>query len=559
MVAPPENCDPDLRFYRLATLAFIVATFVVKAYLVFSGTILSSSGDDSNRIYQAIRWSLDPSITFSSKFFTDIWPHGQKIVMGVPLMFFRMIGLEQSINPVKVCLLETALVYSVCAYLVFSIVSRLIDPRSGFFAVTGLFAMEIQNRLALSGMAETYCLLLILIAVYCLLEWKDGNLRSKWFALATLFSLLSTLFRGDMIFFIGIFGFVILCQRRILPALIYWGVSYSFFVGKKAYQLLLSHDGISYLNADEFYDFGDGSLGQRSIELAQFCYDAFIYSPALVVYLAGFIGLVLLLFRPKTRIIPWVFVLYTAPFIAAMLAGRMYFQERMLFFSYVLIAMGAGYAVSVTVMALKERNRVTISQATAFLYFAFCLLPFVHSHWEMAHRTPKGVRLAVDWLRENRKPGEIVHYDFLEFWEHVLLVNSCSLGNLPPDYTYSNVPGSKISAQTAIDSVASPIPKDRMDLQTTLRAHLHLTEYRPKYIFLAGPELWKELRAVEHWHGKHLRSSYLRPYLSETRRERVWEFQSDLLNHPPFKLERIYSNDEVEIYESVFPVNKKSS
>ncbi|MCB9784969.1 MAG: hypothetical protein H6751_18510, partial [Candidatus Omnitrophica bacterium] len=385
-MTPPEKCDSDFRFYRASAVAFILAALAIKVGLVVSGTILSGPGDDSNRIYHAIRWSLDPSVTFSSRFLTDIWPHGPKILMGLPLLLFRSIGLGGIVDPVKACLIETAVIYSVCAYLVFLIVTRLVDSRSGFLAVASLYAMEIQSRMALSGMAEVYCLLAILISILCFLNWDGRSMASKWFVVATLASLASTLFRGDMILFIGIFGLILLWKKKFLSAIIYWAISYSYFTGKKIYQILSEQEGISYFNAGSFYDFGESSLGQRFFDLAGFFYDAFLYSPALIVYLAGFLGLVLLAFHPKGRVISLVFILYTAPFIVAMLAGRMFFQERMLFFSYVMMAMGAGYTVSRFVGLLRFNGWRRLSRTAFIVYLLFCVLPFAHSHWEMANR-----------------------------------------------------------------------------------------------------------------------------------------------------------------------------
>lgn len=94
----PDREDPSFSVWMTRLVVIVLAgSLAMKVYLVVSGQWDVGAGDSSHRILLAQHTSLHDRL-FTTKFFTDIWPHLPNILQGGMLNFLRATPLGEHVD-----------------------------------------------------------------------------------------------------------------------------------------------------------------------------------------------------------------------------------------------------------------------------------------------------------------------------------------------------------------------------------------------------------------------------------------------------------------------------
>lgn len=564
--APPPALDvdtpvetppvPPRRIWGMmpTTFAVVLLLFVVgyiKLLLIYTDVFDTGLGDGSSRIIISTELSLDENGYFTKRFWTNYWSYGPFMTQGVFLKLFRAAGVAEHINHVKFILGQASVLFLIGVYFTYRAMSRLLDRRSGLYAVLALLAIEIINLMSLSSNAETYAFFYTAMGMW-ILSFRPGNAFIAILAGVPL--MMAQLCRSEVAIITLIVAGILLINRKYLSSLFLVLVGDSMVYVKPIAMRLLEIEGTSVFNMKQQYRAYDEWSGP--LETIVNATRDIAKTPDALLLSVGLLGSLFLILNKRLRYVPLVVVGYPI-LMAAMWTVfiQTRFADRFWYMELVILCVAAGIVMGRFTGFLQERwpGRWTriVSGAALALFALVSLVSFSrvhakehHSHLATYIAIPDEVQAARRWLRANIRGKESLQFDYLRGWDQYLHAQTDSAAFRRTSLGYAN----GVSPRSKFDWASL---NGDLALQKTVRAHLHILDYRPRFLVLAGEKL---IHPEDfEFYAKHKRWSYLRPYMTESDENGIRYFQSAYVEHTPIPLKMVYRNSHIEVFEASYP------
>ncbi len=529
----------------LAIAAALLAFAEIKIDSIASGAIQPTRSDDSGRAQWAHNVAIDPSIPLSTAFFTNVWPFGPPIIQAAFLRAVYGLGLDAGLHYTQWLLILTCAVYTLAAAIYCALAWRLAGPLAGVVMALVAVGTVVPTQLSTSAFAEPYAMLFVALGAWCFVSCEEDG---RGAALSGFWLLLAQLCRSDAILIAAVLGLRLLLQRRWRDAGVFLAISMSFFVAKQIVVLATGYRGMTYANLNEFYRIRERALSQRiaSVWNIHVVRGWLIASEPTFTGLA-ILGLPLALWDRRARSLTWAGLLCVLGLLAMMVLGMITFGPRYAVLGRTLLLLGATVAVTGLVARLAQRSTVSALLSAAVVVSVLGTAAWGNAQYvqrRAERQTPAAIVEAAQWLRAHSQPDDPLFFDFTLAWSSYFLNQTNDFGAVRPSFARSFLQPNRTGFRV-------PQSDDRGE-RKTIAAHMHIQQYQPRYLVLAGPQLLRKVLAIDT--EAHLRKglvhSFVRPYL---RRE---EGTSNLIFEPIYRetdavlvLRPRFRNPMIEIYE----------
>ena len=547
-----DGKHPSLSVWMTRLVVVLLAgSLAAKVYLVVSGQWDVGPGDSAQRIRLALHASLHDRL-FTTKFFTDIWPHLPEIMQGGMLNVLRATPFAEQVDYVKACLILPATLFTLGCYFVFLSVRRLSNAAGGAFAVLALLGNELMNLGSVSGYVNGYAFFFVAAGSWALLA---GHASYRWVFIAALLMQAAALCRTDAVVLSAIYTCVLFYRKPRLRAVLFGGVSSLFFFIKPFVLITLGRKAAIFGSTHSSYNFET----DRSV-LFNMLMDVLrnIVSSWDGVMLAyGLLGVVVLAFNRKARLLPLVFGIFsTIVFVVCVTGIVSTYQPRYFYIPIVLLYMAAGALHGMFLDRVWKIPSIRLRYVSATLLVAVFILFNAVQIFQLPNRRiepqyttmrlakPEGVRQTYAWLSSQLVEEDALHFDYLNNWDQYLHAKTDALNRDRQSFCYGGSPPKRYKGEV-------PDWKGDAALQMTFRAHVHIVGYEPRYYVGLSETEYARIENRQ-WVAKHKRSSYIRPYLKEVESSGVFAFNSEFFEHIPIYFCPVHETSYLEVYEILY-------
>lgn len=534
-----------------AVIVLLLAVCYIKILLVYTEVFDSGLGDGSVRIVISNKLSQEPGAYYSRGFFTSYWSYGPFITQGVFLKLFRFLGVADGLSIVKFFLMQASVLFTLGVFFMYRALSRFQDEWAGLFAVFALLGNEINNLMSLSSNAETYAFFYLSLAIW-LLAGRSSRLVNV--VLAGLALMMAQLCRGEIALLTLLFASFLFFNRKFFSAIVLFALGNAAIIAKPfVLRTLGITDAISSFNIKQMYVPYENwtellmTIVSSGVEISK--------SPDVVILAIGVLGSLFMIFSKGLRIVPLTIFGYLAIFVAMWLfIVQTRFGARFFYLELILLNCAAGISCSMFIAFFRDRKSrvftVRIATALLVLFGGYNLFLFSrvharesHSHLSTYIALPDEISAARRWLNAHIDDDDTLQLDYLRGWDQYLHAQTERATFIRGTLQYASSPPIRSKYDWSLVN-------DQPGIAKTVRAHLHILEYHPKYLVLAGEKL---ILSKEHkFYATHKRRSYLRPYMTDIDAEGLRLFQSDYVEHKPIKLKEVYRNSHIEIVEVIY-------
>ena len=532
-------------------LVLLAGSLAAKIYLVVSGQWDVGPGDSAQRIRLALHASLHDRL-FTTKFFTDVWPHLPEIMQGGMLNFLRATPFGEHVDYVKACLILSATLFTLGCYFVFLSIRRLSNATGGAFAVLALLGNELMNLGSVSGYVNGYAFFFVAAGSWVLLM---GHARYRWVFVAALLMQAAALCRTDAVVLSAIYTCVLFYRKPRLRAVLFGSVAGLFFFVKPFALMALGRKATIFGSTQSAYNFET----DRSVlfDMLVEMWRTVLSSSDGVMLAYGLLGVVALAFSRKARLLPLVFSIFsTIVFVVCVTGIVSAYQPRYFYIPIVLLYMAAGalhgrvFEFAWKIPSIRLRYVSSALLVAVFIVFNAIQIfqlsdrRIAPQYTTMRLAEPEGVRETYEWLSTQLVKEDTLHFDYLNNWGQYLHAKTDALNLDRHSFNYSGSPPMRYKGEI-------PDLKDDNALKTTFRAHTHIVGYEPRYYVGLSETEYARIENVQ-WVAKHKRSSYIRPYLEEVESSGVYAFNSEFFDHIPIYFRPVHETSYLEVYEILY-------
>lgn len=536
------------RWDTLVLLGIVLLT-AYKTYLIATGAVSNIAGDASARVFLS-NYCGNHFLDFVTQEMWRIhWPPGQFLLLGLARQALRIFPFG-SVHQVTLSLMGAVLSFAAAQYLVYLIGKATDGPRTGFFAFLIISGAVLPNYVSLTALAESYGLPYLLLGILYFIRFAE---RRSGILPSACFFLLGSLFRAEYAAVAGLLAILLLARKAVKPALLLLVVATAFW----AVRLIAGapSETVSYLNAGlRYYTFPSGLAAWRTTFRALAPRFMNVYQP--YVWTIGGVYLVYRLLSRKVRIYSYLFLTYSAFLLLLCFLGLLPPVDRYMYISVVCFAFIAAAALG-HLLQIGWLGRKPLVVMGVTVLFSLILLGIDVQNLRSvealhARHTTSPVIETRNWLRDHLKDEDTVFFDFVRYYgiyfrshlDRPTLVRSSF------DYTtfYTRLPPvRRTESYREKARQAAQISDNAMRTAQLMRVegYHYLLQYRPRFIVVAGPALFRRISVV--------RSSpvMLRPYLENKEEEGFT--QLTVPDYPGIKLrlKQVFSNQIFEIYEVI--------
>ncbi|MGV7221037.1 MAG: hypothetical protein ACQ9MH_05915 [Nitrospinales bacterium] len=550
--------------YAFFTIFFTALTCYL--FLAAAGYFQPGRGDPAQRVIISFEFYKDLlGLVFSERTMYEMWPPGYFVLQGLVIKLGEALG--QSVNSIlNEIMLLSIFMWAIGIWFFRKTVSLFDGEEAGSWA--GLFMMGSPILLHLAGTtyAEIYCFGLLGISFWFMaLSTMKPDFSSLYVLLGAVFLFVANTFRHEMAVIAAGIGLYFILRKEYLKAGIVLVVGCSFLGARVVYSYFFMSDAVTFLNYTKFHTEG---LVEISYKLKQMISIPDVIFLGVFFMSAGLLKWICIknfqsnlpiinikhLLKINWRIsglflipaiIHMVFLVY-AVFTVNSDGGH-----RFLLFPILFAGIISGASIGKNFQnKIKIKNILSLRTLNAIQIIISLVVVFYFINYSTKdHTYPPPLRESMEWLNKNNPSLKAINFDYLFWNEQPLKLNTgIDLNSEDKSFIFTHSP--KLKSPLPED-FKNPLSRDKGKFITTAKSHLHIYDYRPKFLVLASDSFYEEFKEYAPW--SHFgRNSFIREYLTQTSLGEFKFISPYLPITLNINLNRVFSNSLVSIFEITY-------